>query len=342
MDVILENIKALAPIPIVLWIWLLIRTVRKPQRYFNSILLMTACFFTLLFISGLFGDYMGYAMLSMFLLGMLALFLVPILLIANGIQMIRRESCSLGHLLSLLLGIGIGIGEIAAVAAVLGWGEFRFFRQIDTYAIFLAATVFYFSCLLLNFVVYSVFIQLIPHRANYDYIIIHGCGLSGGCRVTKLLSDRIDKAIEVFRKCQVKPYIIASGGRGDDEKLSEAQAIADYLIAHGIPEESVIREDGSATTMENLVNSQKIIEERGGGKRTALVSSNYHVYRCLMYAKALKMDCVGIGARVALYYWPSALIREFAAVFREKHFLILSLIGYVLFLLPMLGIARYY
>ena len=179
-------------------------------------------------------------------------------------------------------------------------------------------------------------IQIMPRRMNFDYVIIHGRGLAGGERLTKLLSNRVDKAIEVYEKCQRKPVIIPSGGRGDDEKISEAQAMKNYLLEHGIPESSIVLEDQSATTRENLLNSKAIIDAREGRKKTALVSSNYHVYRCLRIACEAGFACTGIGADVALYYWPSALIREFVAVFLERKFLAWTLVGYVLFVSPIL------
>ena len=197
-------------------------------------------------------------------------------------------------------------------------------------------TVFYFSFLVLSFVVYSVFIQILPHRTQFDYIIIHGCGLADGERMTKLLSNRVDKAIEIYRKCPVKPVIIPSGGQGADEKRSEAQAMKDYLLEHGVPDEHILLEDRSATTRENLLNSKALIDAREGKKRTALVSSNYHIYRCLRLAREIGLKCTGIGAGVALYYWPSALIREFIAVFLTKRFLFWSLLGYLVFISPLL------
>ena len=199
----------------------------------------------------------------------------------------------------------------------------------------LGVTVFYFSSLVLAFVVYTIFIQVLPHRMNFDYVIIHGCGLLGGERLTKLLSNRVDKAIQIYERCKVKPVIIPSGGQGADEKISEAAAMGEYLIEHGVSAESIVLEDKSATTRENLLNSKAIIDARGGGK-TALVSSNYHVYRCLRIAREVGLTCTGIGADVALYYWPSALIREFIAVFLTKRFLVWALVGYVPFISPLL------
>lgn len=337
MQGILENVQSLGPIFAIVWAVTVACTVFRPQRYFNSLLLMLALQVTMLFVSGFFGDEIRpYVLLACFLLIMLALFLVPALLIANGVQMIRRESVSPAHLLSLALGVVVGVGEIATVVYVLTLSDFIHIGKANLLVMLLAVTVFYFSSLVLSFVIYSLFIQIMPHRMNFNYIVIHGCGLAGGEKLTKLLSDRVDKAIELYRKCRVKPVIIPSGGRGDDEKLSEAQAMKNYLLAHGIPEEHIILEDRSATTRENLSFSRDIIDGREGPRKTALVSSNYHIYRCLRLAREVGLKCVGVGAHVAPYYWPSALIREFIAVFLTPGFLIWALIGYLLFVSPLL------
>ena len=336
MNGVVENIQILGPILAVVWTVTILCTVLRPQRFFNSFLVLFSILVTLLFVSGLFGDGMGYALLVSFILVMIGLFLVPVLLIINGIQMIRKESATPAHLLSLGLGIVIGIGEIAAIIYVLGLTEMVNLQKANVWILLLVFTVFYFSMLVLSFVIYSIFIQLMPHRMNFDYVIIHGCGLAGGERVTRLLSNRIDKAIEIYKKCRKKPVIIPSGGRGSDEKISEAEAMKNYLLEHGIPAESVVMEDQSTTTWENLTNSKAIIDAQDGRKKTALISSNYHVYRCLRLARQAGLKCTGIGADVASYYWPSALIREFIAVFLQKKFLLWSLIGYVLFISPIL------
>ena len=198
------------------------------------------------------------------------------------------------------------------------------------------ALVFFLALLVLCFVLYSVFIQILPHRMNYRYVIIHGCGLSGGEKMTKLLSNRVDKAIEIYQKCRKKPFLIPSGGKGPDEKISEAEAMKAYLISHGIPEDHILPEDRSATTRENLINSKAVIDKREDPGKTALVSSNYHIYRCLILAREAGLKCTGIGAKVALYFWPSALIREFVAVFVSKRFFPWAILGYLLFAGPIL------
>ncbi len=337
-----EHLRAVGPVFAAVWLLTVLFTVFRPQRYLNSILLMLSLMVTAVFAAGFFGHEAGAVFLMVcFLLTMLALFLVPVLLILNGVQMLRKESFCLAHVLSLGLGIIIAIGEIATVVFVFGLSGLADLRNASLWVLLVAMTVFYFSCLMLSFVLYSVFMQIMPHRMNFDYVIIHGCGLSGGERLTKLLSNRVDRAIEIYRKCGGRPYMIPSGGQGSDEKLSEAEAMKQYMIGHGIPENRILPEDASATTRENLLNSKAIIDARGGRKKTALVSSNYHIFRCLRIARKVGLKCIGIGADVALYFWPSALIREFIAVFSEKGFMIWALLGYLAFVSPVLfGLFR--
>ena len=336
MQTIIDNVKILGPILVIVWLIVVIMAIWKPQRYFNSILLMGACMFTLFFITSLFGDRMVDAMISCFFLVVIALFTVPVMLIINGIVILKREAHSFKNMLSLFLGIFIAVGEISGVYYV-----FRLVDHVGEISLNLAAmlifvTVFYFSCLILSFVVYTVFIEILPHKMDFDFIIIHGSGLLNGDIMGKLLTSRVDKAIEVFNKCGGKPIMIPSGGQGPDEKISEAQAMKNYLLEHGIPEEKIVLEDRSSTTHENLRNSKEIIDTYAGKRKTALISSNYHIYRCLRIAKEIDMKCVGIGAKVAFYYWPSALIREFFAVFLTKRFFILSMLGYLFFIGPLI------
>lgn len=337
METIIQNLTDLWPFMVYPWLITIIFTIWKPQRYFNSILLMASCFFTLFFACGFLGENMAAGLFICGLAVLLALLLVPVLLVINGIHVVRREALSPAHLLSLLLGIGIAIGEIATFLYVFGIIDHERYGAMNRFVMFISLTALYFCVLVLNFVVYSVFIQILPHRMKFDYVIIHGCGLADGERMTRLLANRVDKAVEIYERCKEKPVIIPSGGQGSDEKISEAEAMERYLLEKGIPKKAILKEDRSTTTMENLIYSKELIDDRDGGKRTALVSSNYHVYRCLTYAQKVGLHCTGIGAKVAAYYWPSALIREFIAIFVTKRFLVWSIIGYVAAMLPFIS-----
>ena len=44
------------------------------------------------------------------------------------------------------------------------------------------------------------------------------------------------------------------------------------------------------------------------------VTNDYHVFRTGIFARKLGLDACGVGCRTAMYYWPSAFIREYVAV----------------------------
>ena len=102
-----------------------------------------------------------------------------------------------------------------------------------------------------------------------------------------------------------------------------------YLLEQGIPGSDILPESESTTTLENLQFSKRILDGREGRKYTALVTSNYHVYRALRYCRKIGLECTGIGSHVAFYYWPSAMIREFIAIHAEKKHAILFIAGWL-------------
>lgn len=259
--------------------------------------------------------------------------IVPVLLIYNGFLMIKREGFSLSSILAALFAIFIFGGELALflwlshdLPAHLTW--------ISVALLMTGYTVFYISFVFLAFMFYSTGIRFLPRRVNFDYVVVLGCGLLNGDQVSRLLGDRLDKAFKVYDRSMSACKIICSGGQGADETVSEAEAMKNYLIEqHGVSPKDIILEDKSVNTMENLKNSQEIIKNRGGRQFTAIVTSGYHVMRADIYASKLNFPAVGIGAHTAFYYWPSAMIREYAALIKyywRPYFLVLIVLGVIL------------
>ena len=325
-------------VSVICWGVFLLFLSRDRSKYRNCYLLFIALVSVIPFLLSLAGPYRRNAaaiMVNLFLAGIL---IVPFFLIHNGIVMIRKEGRHLSQLLSLALGIAILLGEAASAITIAGFYRADQFPTVEDFyhsahyviGAIISVTVIYGSAAFLIFLLYTLFLQLIPRKKDFDFVIIHGAGLLNGEKVSKLLSDRLDKAIEVYHKDPTPPKLIPSGGQGADEKLSEAEAMKNYLTAHGIPEADIMMEDASTTTLENLQYSKRILDGMEGRKYTALVTSNYHVYRALRYCRKIGLQCAGIGSHVALYYWPSALIREFIAIHVEKKHAVLFIAGWLL------------
>ena len=315
---------------LIMWGVLLVSMLIDRSRYRNCVFLLAAILSTMPLICSMAGSHYAGAVFAMTLVIMILLLFLPGILIANGIVMMRREGRSLANLLSLFLGMAIGIGVLSYFCLHLLpnlWSQEYASLVVRGIRISLlvSATIAYGSLSFAGFLLYTLLLQIIPRKRDFDYVIIHGSGLLQGRRVGKLLADRIDKAIEVYQKDPSTPYLIPSGGQGEDEEISEAEAMRQYLVEKGIPSDHILPEDRSTTTRENIVYSKAIIEAREGRRYTALVTSNYHVYRALRYARDMDFACTGIGAHVAMYYWPSALIREYAAIHSERiNFIVLA------------------
>lgn len=278
----------------------------------------------------------NYVYLLLLLIVFFLLIVVPILLIFNGFIIVKREGLSLSNLIALLFSILIICGEFASLFCIAGVGPNTSLTLICLAFLFSAA-VFFVSMVFLAFMFYSFFIRIIPGKIHYDYVVVLGCGLINGERVSKLLSQRIDKGIKVYQRSGGACKLIMSGGKGSDEKLSEAQAMKNYALEQGIPEEDILLEDASVNTMENLANSKKIIDARDGKHATAVVTSQYHMLRANVYAEHLHFPVTGIGAPTALYYWPAAITREYAGL--VKHYWKTYLFFFLLFMAPLIYIV---
>ena len=333
---------------LLIWGVLIVSMTNDRSRYRNCVFLMAAVLSTMPLICSLAGKHYAGAAFAMSLVILLMILTAPAALVANGLVMIRRENLSPANLLSLILGVVIGIGELSFFCLRLLpdlWSQeyAQIVRDGMTVSLFIGVSIVYGSLSFAAFALYTMLLQIVPRKRDFDYIVIHGSGLLGGERVGRLLADRIDKAVSVYRMDPTPSVIIPSGGQGKDEKISEAEAMRRYLVGQGIPQEHILMEDRSTTTRENVLFSKEIIESREGRHYTALVTSNYHIYRALRYARDLGFDCTGIGAHVAPYYWPSALIREYIAIHTEKTAAVVFLLGWaaVMALTMKLGVGRF-
>lgn len=267
---------------------------------------------------------------------MFLIFIIPFLLIVNSIQMFCKEGFHITSFLSSAFGIFILAGEFylftAFITATNNFMDYSIHLIQDFPTLIkmgFGFSVLYISLVFVAFMFYSIFIQLLPRHVDFDYIVVLGAGLVDGLTPTKILSNRLDKAIRVFNKSVSSCYIVVSGGQGADEKVSEAEAMHTYLIDKGIKNHQIILEDKSVNTFENMRNSFEIIKRRGGRMRIAVVTSNFHVYRTLLLCRSLNIPAIGIGAPIAFYFWPSAMIREYVALC--KHYLKGYILGWFIF-----------
>lgn len=235
-------------------------------------------------------------------------------LLVNGVVMMRREGRRPANLLSLLAGLAC-LAVVVLVPLTLQL-ENRFLTTVTYVTLLLAAHL---GLLLCSLLAYSFVYGRMEVRPGVDFVVVLGSGLIRGA-VPPLLAARLDRGVALWvqeRERGGDPMLVTSGGRGPDEPVAEAVAMADYLVASGVPSERILREDRSRTTRENLVFSRALMTERAPDHRCAVVTNNFHAFRAALTARRAGVNGQVVGSPTARYYWPSATLREFVAILAE-------------------------
>ncbi|MCL2364311.1 MAG: YdcF family protein [Defluviitaleaceae bacterium] len=170
-------------------------------------------------------------------------------------------------------------------------------------------------------IVFSTFLAVygnrdVPYEAEVDVVIVLGAGLRGEEPGTHLAA-RLDAAAEFLHR-DPHAMVIVSGGYGINATISEAEAMARYLIALGIAPDRIRLENRSTSTYENLRFSLEIMENyfyNPHGTTAVVVTNQFHIYRATRQARRLGMTAVvPLGAPTPRSGVLSNYFREMLAV----------------------------
>lgn len=162
-------------------------------------------------------------------------------------------------------------------------------------------------------------------QTSCNYLLVLGAKVrSDGPSLS--LSNRINAAYD-YLTAHPDTIAIVSGGQGGDEPISEAQCMYEQLTAKGIDPSRIWMEDQATSTWENLQYSLALIEEKSGARPTelAVLSSEYHLFRASLFAKAAGLEFYGVPARTTNpVLMVNYFLREIAGVW---HYILLGSIG---------------
>jgi uncharacterized SAM-binding protein YcdF (DUF218 family) len=287
-----------------------------------------------------------FAMLTLPCIIILALYSI-----ITNIVLIKKEGFSPYRLLGVILGFLSLAGLFGAqgIYYLISNLLINTDKQFIKYTIDLCvnASLSYFYTLIIAYLYCNI--KAAKHIPTYDkdFAIILGAKVRDDGKLTPLLRGRVDKAIEFaknqYKETKKKIIYIPSGGKGSDEKISEAKAIKNYLLEQGIKEDQIIIEDKSINTYQNMKFSKEKINQINKDGKVIFVTTNYHVFRSGVIANEQGIDCEGTGSKTKWYFYSNALIREFMANLvseRKKHIALLVIINIIMLIL--IAIGRYY
>lgn len=150
-----------------------------------------------------------------------------------------------------------------------------------------------------------------------DVVLVLGAGLKHG-RATPALERRIARASEYLVKNPEVP-VVACGGVGPGQPLSEAELIRAELIRNGISPSRLHIESQSTSTVENLRFAYPIAVEATGtaAPRAMIVTSNFHLARAKLLARRTGFVPHGLPASTPWYVLPNTTAREGLAIVKS-------------------------
>lgn len=144
------------------------------------------------------------------------------------------------------------------------------------------------ALILVGVLVFGALLGVVLH-GSYDHVegepevmVILGCQVKPW-GLSILLQDRLNKALDYLAD-HPNMTIVVSGGQGPDEPTTEALAMYDYLVEHGIDKSRILQEDQSYNTNQNLRCSMALLEENGYDIEDdiVVVSNGFHLSRVRM------------------------------------------------------------
>ena len=181
-------------------------------------------------------------------------------------------------------------------------------------------------------------------ESGLEYVIVLGASVKGD-EPGKTLRLRLDKAAE-YAAQNPETTLILSGGRSENDEVVEAVAMRNYLLEKGVPDDRMVLEVQSLSTVENIAYSRILIEnmrmqkkeenhqkdrtlpaylpfvmgpEHKSTHQIGILTSNFHLYRALQIARKQGMEEVcGIASPSDKMLFFHLCFRDGLAILKER------------------------
>jgi uncharacterized SAM-binding protein YcdF (DUF218 family) len=120
-----------------------------------------------------------------------------------------------------------------------------------------------------------------------DAIVVLGAA-QYDCTPSPVLERRLSHALQLYES-NVAGRIFVTGGKQEGDRCTEATAGAEWLLAEGVPDANILRENQGASSWESLAAAARILREQDM-TRVVLVTDGYHALRVEAIADDLGLD----------------------------------------------------
>ncbi|MBQ6843167.1 MAG: YdcF family protein [Agathobacter sp.] len=178
------------------------------------------------------------------------------------------------------------------------------------------------TCILVALITILVIVEscLMIQSATKKYeenatAVVLGCRVYGE-RPSLSLLERLEAAYSYLTD-HPNATCIVSGGKGDGENISEAEAMYRWLTDNGIDASRIYKEDQSTNTDENIRFSKEIIKQNNLNENITIITSEYHSYRAGMLAEKYDLNYGVSPGQTAIWLFPTFYVRELYAILAE-------------------------
>ena len=127
---------------------------------------------------------------------------------------------------------------------------------------------------------------------NLDYVLILGGPIKDN-EPKDILFQRIKTGADYLEKHPSVKAVVSGGLTAKSCSITEAEIMRNSLVSLGIDEERIILEKEAMTTLENFINTKKLL---GDNASVGFVTSEFHIWRSEKIMKKAGVDYIPIPA----------------------------------------------
>jgi vancomycin permeability regulator SanA len=172
--------------------------------------------------------------------------------------------------------------------------------------LFKVSLIMFMGCLFILLITFGIYFHVYFKSLDYLYTdkklipkkpvaIVFGAGYYQSGRLSMILQDRVDTAIDLYKIKKVKKLLMT--GANNSTQYDEPSAMKRYAIRQGVPEEDIILDYAGFRTYDSLYRARDVFLV----KSAILVTQRYHLYRAVYTARKLGLDAIGIESNRRRY-----------------------------------------
>ena len=137
--------------------------------------------------------------------------------------------------------------------------------------------------------------------------LVLGAGLNPDATPSPFLAGRLEVARALYASGRARVILVSGDNRVAN--YDEPTAMRDWLVAHDVPADAVVRDFAGRDTYDSCTRAKRIF----GVERVLVVSQGYHLPRAVTTCRAVGLDAEGVGDWTAQRYpaqWSAGARRE--------------------------------